>query len=95
MPHFVNSSILLPYSGFQFLFFLGQVPNKPLDFANLVFKPAGFFTFSFIGAVTRRSLNRFVPSEEVFACLGLAAPSQPPQTRYPSRQRAPPKRLDL
>jgi hypothetical protein len=34
-PHFVNSSILLPYSGFKFLFFLGQVPNKPLDFPNL------------------------------------------------------------
>jgi hypothetical protein len=31
---FVSSSILLPYSGFQFLFFMGQVPNKPLDFAN-------------------------------------------------------------
>ncbi len=31
---FVNLSILLPYSGFQFLFFLGRVPNKPLDFAN-------------------------------------------------------------
>ncbi len=26
---FVNSSILLPYSGFQFLFFLGRVPIKP------------------------------------------------------------------
>jgi hypothetical protein len=23
---FINSSILLPYSGFQFIFFLGQVP---------------------------------------------------------------------
>ncbi len=30
----VNLSILLPYSGFQFLFFLEQVPNKPLDFVN-------------------------------------------------------------
>jgi hypothetical protein len=26
--------ILLPYSGFQFLFFLWQAPIKPLDFAN-------------------------------------------------------------
>ncbi len=26
---------LLPYSGFQFLFFVGRVPNKPLDFANI------------------------------------------------------------
>jgi len=25
----------LPYSGFHFLFFVGRVPNKPLDFANL------------------------------------------------------------
>ncbi len=31
--------------------------------------------------------------EEVFARPGLAAPSQPPQTRYLSRQQAPPKRL--
>jgi hypothetical protein len=37
----------------------------------------------------------FLPGEEIFACLGPAAPSQPPQTRYPSRQRALPKRLDL
>ncbi len=37
----------------------------------------------------------FLPGEEVFACPGPAAPSQVPQTRYPSRQRAPPKRLDL
>jgi hypothetical protein len=29
LPHFVNSSILLPHSGFQFLFFLGRVPTKP------------------------------------------------------------------
>ncbi len=37
----------------------------------------------------------FLPSEEVFARLGPAAPSQVPQTRYPSRQGAPPQRLDL
>ncbi len=37
----------------------------------------------------------FLPGEEVFARPGLAVPSQVPQTRYPSRQRAPPKRLDL
>ncbi len=35
---FVNSFILLPYSGFQLLLFLGRVPNKPLDIANL-FRP--------------------------------------------------------
>jgi hypothetical protein len=35
---FVNVSILLPYSGFQFLLFLRRVPNKPLDFANF-FRP--------------------------------------------------------
>ncbi len=37
----------------------------------------------------------FLPSEEVFARPGLAVPSQVPQTRYPSCQRAPPQRLDL
>jgi hypothetical protein len=37
----------------------------------------------------------FLPGEEVFACPGPVAPSQVPQTRYLSRQRAPPKRLDL
>jgi hypothetical protein len=37
----------------------------------------------------------FLPGEEVFARPGPAAPSQPPQKRYPSRQRAPPQRLDL
>jgi hypothetical protein len=37
----------------------------------------------------------FLPSEEVFARPRPAAPSQPPQTRYPSRQQTPPKRLDL
>jgi hypothetical protein len=36
----------------------------------------------------------FLPSEEVFARQG-PAPSQVPQTRCPSRQRAPPQRLDL
>jgi hypothetical protein len=30
-----------------------------------------------------------------FCMPGPAAPSQPPQIQYPSRQRAPPKRLDL
>jgi hypothetical protein len=28
---FVSSSNLLPYSGFQFLFFVGRVPNKPFQ----------------------------------------------------------------
>ncbi len=37
----------------------------------------------------------FLPGEEVFARPGPAAPSQPPQTWYPSSQRTPPKRLDL
>ncbi len=32
-----------------------------------------------------------LPGEEVFECSGPAAPSQVPQMRYPSRQRAPPK----
>jgi hypothetical protein len=37
----------------------------------------------------------FLPGKEVFTRPGLAAPLQPPQTWYPSRQQAPPKRLDL
>jgi hypothetical protein len=37
----------------------------------------------------------FLPGEKVFAHPGPAAPSQVPQTRYPSHQRAPPKRMDL
>jgi hypothetical protein len=37
----------------------------------------------------------FLPSEEVFAHPGLEAHSQPPQTWYLSRERAPPQRLDL
>jgi hypothetical protein len=37
----------------------------------------------------------FLPGEEVFALPGPAAPSQPPQTRYPSHQQAPPQRLNL
>ncbi len=37
----------------------------------------------------------FLPGEEVFARLGPAAPSQFPQTWYPSRQQALPQRLDL
>jgi hypothetical protein len=36
---FVNSFIILPYSGFQLLLFLGRAPNKPLDIANL-FRPS-------------------------------------------------------
>ncbi len=37
----------------------------------------------------------FLPGEEVFACLGPAAPSRSPQKRYQSRQRSPPWRLDF
>jgi hypothetical protein len=37
----------------------------------------------------------FLPGKEVFARPGPAASSQVPQTRYPSRQRAQPQRLDL
>ncbi len=37
----------------------------------------------------------FLPGKEVFASPGPAAPSQVPQTRYPSCQWAPPRGLDL
>jgi hypothetical protein len=33
---FVSSPNLLPYSGFHFLFLMGQEPSKPLDFANFL-----------------------------------------------------------
>jgi hypothetical protein len=62
--------------------------------AGLVLRPAGLFAFS-SGAAMRRPGTVFLPGEEVFACPGPAAPSQETQTRYPSRQRAPPQRLDL
>ncbi len=103
LPHFVNSSILLPYSGFQFLFFLGRVPNKPSDFANL-FRTCQHVSFldplvsspSPSSAPPRDSPGTvFVPGKEVFAHPGSTAPSQPPQTRYPFHQQAPPKRLDI
>jgi hypothetical protein len=35
------------------------------------------------------------PCGEVFACPWLAAPSQPPQRRYPQHQQKPPMRIDL
>jgi hypothetical protein len=63
--------------------------------AGLVFRPSGLFTFSFIGAATRRSQNRYPTWQEVFARPGPAAPSQVPQTRYLSRQQALPQRFDL
>ncbi len=34
LPHLHQFVHLFPYNGFQFLFFLGRVPIKPLDFAN-------------------------------------------------------------
>jgi hypothetical protein len=37
----------------------------------------------------------FLPSKEVFTSLGPEERSQPPQMQYPSRQWAPPQRLDL
>jgi hypothetical protein len=58
------------------------------------FQTAGVYTFP-SGAASIRSRNRFPTREEVFARPGPATPSQVPQTRYPSRQRAPPQRLDL
>jgi hypothetical protein len=63
--------------------------------AGLVFRPTGFFTFSFIGSATRRPQNRFPTRRGGFSMPGPVAPSQPPQTQYPSCHRAPPKRLDL
>ncbi len=42
----VNLSILLPYNVFQFLLFLGRVPNKPLDFANF-FWPCKYDSWRF------------------------------------------------
>ncbi len=103
LPHFINSSILLPYSGFQFLFFLGRVPNKPSDSANL-FRTRQHVLFSDLMVSSPSPSSApppdgsgtvFIPGKEVFAHPESAAPSQPPQTRYPSRQRAPPKRLNL
>jgi hypothetical protein len=80
------------------LILLSKIFPKPcmfrLLFAGLVFRPAGVFTFFFLGAATR-PLSVLLLGEEVFAGPGPAAPSQPPRTQYPSRQRAPPEVLDL
>ncbi len=45
--------------------------------------------------VTVLELFSYLAGGGVFAHPGPAAPSQPPHTRYPSRQRTPPQRLDL
>ncbi len=78
--HFVSFDILA----------FGIVSNS--TFCRSTFCPFGVCDFDIL------SVNHgtvFLPSEEVFARPGPAAPSQVPQMRYPSHQRAPPKRLDL
>jgi hypothetical protein len=61
---------------------------------GLIFRSAGFFTFP--PALPPDGPGTvFLPIKEVFARPGLAAPSQVPQTWYPSCQRASPQRLDL
>ncbi len=81
---------------------LGTSPNKPSDCANL-FLTCQHVSFSdpMVSSPSPSSApphdspgTVFAPGEEVFARPGSAAPSQPPQTRYPSRQQAPPKRLN-
>ncbi len=60
-------------------------PKRPSCYqADLVFRPAGFSTFS-SGAARWQSRNRFSPTLD----------RSPPQMRYPQCQRTPPTRLDL
>jgi hypothetical protein len=63
--------------------------------AGLVLGPAGFFTIAAEAAKNPPGYCFTPTRREVFACSGLAAPSQPPQRQYPQRQRKLPLRIDL
>jgi hypothetical protein len=62
--------------------------------AGLVFRPAGFFTFC-LGAATRQSQNRFPTRQGGFCTPGTDGAITGATDTVPSRQRAPPQRLDL
>ncbi len=73
----------------------GQASLRPPRWSSyqvgLVFRPAGFVTFS-LGTARRLSRNRFSPTLwGVFAHPGPAATSSPPQTPCPQQQRTPPR----
>jgi hypothetical protein len=68
----------------------GSAATKQVSFSDLLVSTPSFPAPPRDGPGTV-----FLPGEEFFAHPGPAAPSQVPQTRYPSCQRAPPKRLDL
>jgi hypothetical protein len=75
---------------FLILFCFNPAATKRVSFADpLVSSPSS------LGMPQNGPGTAFLPGEEVFARPGPAAPSQPPQMRYPPCQRAPPKRLDL
>jgi hypothetical protein len=71
-------------------------PRQPFrTHAGLVFRPPCPYTFK-PGAAKRTPRNCFFPTPQgVFACPGLAAPSQPPQQRYPQHQQKLPARINL
>ncbi len=80
------------------LFFLGRVPNKPLDFVNLS-RTRQHVSFS-DPLVSSPSPSSAPPrggpgTLSYLARRFLHAQGWRRQTRYPSRQQAPPKRLDL
>ncbi len=62
--------------------------------AGLVFRPAGFYTF-LPGAATKRSRNRFPTRRGGFCTPRPGGAFTGATDAYLSRQRAPPKRLDL
>jgi hypothetical protein len=74
---------------------LGSHPGGPAATKRVLFSDPLVSTPSFPAPPRDSPGTVFLPGEEVFARPRPAAPSQVPQTRYPSRQRAPPKRLDL
>ncbi len=73
----------------------GSTPRRSRrNQGGLVFRPAGFFTFTY-GTATRRSLNRF-PTQQGGFCMPWTGDAFTGATdAVPILQRAPPKRLDL
>jgi hypothetical protein len=74
---------------------LGSHPGGPAATKRVSFSDPLVFSPSPLAPPRDGPGTVFLPGEEVFACQGPAAPSQVPQTRYPSHQRAPPQRLHL
>jgi hypothetical protein len=73
----------------------GSHPGSPAATKRVSFSDPLVSTPSFPAPPRDGPGTIFLPGKEVFARPEPAVPSQVPQTRYPSRQWAPPKRLNL